>query len=79
VRDSGNLMLLHLDNQLFLDPFAALSARRDKTIASSKATILNHLTAICRGIAKMCVLAVTGTDLRSGPRNQQLSRLAISR
>jgi len=64
VRDSDDLMhWLHLDVQLFLDPFATLSTRRNKTIASSKATILNHLTAMCRGIAKMRALAVTEIDL----------------
>ena len=64
VRDSDNLMhWLHLDVQLFLDPFATLSTRRNKTIASSKATILNHLTAMCRGIAKMRSLAVTDIGL----------------
>nr|QDH87631.1 MAG: hypothetical protein H1Bulk28FD1898_000002 [Mitovirus sp.] len=64
VRESDNLMhWLHLDVQLFLDPFATLSTRRNKTIASSKATILNHLTAMCRGIAKMRALAVTEIDL----------------
>lgn len=64
VRDSDDLMhWLHLDVQLFLDPFATLSTRRNKTIASSKATILNHLTAMCRGIAKMRALAVTDIGL----------------
>jgi hypothetical protein len=64
VRESDNLMhWLHLDVQLFLDPFATLSTRRNKTIASSKATILNHLTAMCRGIAKMRQLAVTDIGL----------------
>jgi len=64
VRESDNLMhWLHLDVQLFLDPFATLSIRRNKTIASSKATILNHLTAMCRGIAKMRSLAVTDIEL----------------
>lgn len=64
VRESDNLMhWLHLDVQLFLDPFATLSTRRNKTIASSKATILNHLSAMCRGIAKMRALAVTDIDL----------------
>lgn len=64
VRDSDDLMQwLHLDVQLFLDPFATLATRRNKTIASSKATILNHLTAMCRGIAKMRALAVTEIDL----------------
>jgi hypothetical protein len=64
VRESDNLMhWLHLDVRLFLDPFATLSTRRNKTIASSKATILNHLTAMCRGIAKMRSLAVTDIGL----------------
>jgi hypothetical protein len=54
---------LHLDVQLFLDPFATLSTRRNKTIASNKATVLNHLTAMTRGIAKMRQLAVTDIDL----------------
>lgn len=64
VRESDDLMQwLHLDVQLFLDPFATLSTRRNKTIAASKATILNHLTAMCRGIAKMRALAVTDISL----------------
>jgi len=64
VRESDNLMQwLHLDVQLFLDPFATLATRRNKTIASSKATILNHLTAMCRGIANMRALAVTDISL----------------
>jgi len=64
VRESDNLMhWLHLDVQLFLDPFATLSTRRNKTIASNKATVLNHLTAMTRGIAKMRQLAVTDIDL----------------
>jgi hypothetical protein len=64
VRESDNLMhWLHLDVQLFLDSFATLSIRRNKTIASSKATILNHLTAMCREIARMRSLAVTDIGL----------------
>jgi len=64
VRESDDLMQwLHLDVQLFLDPFATLSIRRNKTIASSKATILNHLTAMCRGISKMRQLAITDIGL----------------
>jgi hypothetical protein len=64
VRESDDLMQwLHLDVQLFLDPFATLSTRRNKTIAASKATILNHLTAMCRGIGKMRALAVTDISL----------------
>lgn len=64
VRESDDLMQwLHLDVRLFLDPFATLATRRNKTIASNKATILNHLTAMCRGIAKMRALAVTDIGL----------------
>jgi hypothetical protein len=64
VRDSDDLMQwLHLDVQLFLDPFATLSTRKNKTIASSKATILNFLTAMCAGIAKMREVAVTDISL----------------
>jgi hypothetical protein len=64
VRESDDLMQwLHLDVQLFLDPFATLSTRRNKTIASSKATILNHLSAMCAGISKMRSLAITDIDL----------------
>jgi len=64
VRESDDLMQwLHLDVQLFLDPFATLSTRRNKTIASSKATILNHLSAMCAGIGKMRALAVTDIGL----------------
>lgn len=64
VRESDDMMhWLHLDVQLFLDPFATLSVRRNKTIASNKATILNHLTAMCRGIGKMRALAVTEIGL----------------
>jgi hypothetical protein len=64
VRESDDLMQwLHLDVQLFLDPFATLATRRNKTIASNKATILNHLTAMCRGIGKMRALAVTDIGL----------------
>ena len=64
VRESDDLVQwLHLDVQLFLDPFATLSTRRNKTIASSKATILNHLSAMIRGINKMRQLAVTDIGL----------------
>ena len=64
VRESDDLVQwLHLDVQLFLDPFATLSTRRNKTIASSKATILNHLSAMIRGIKKMRQLAVTDIGL----------------
>jgi hypothetical protein len=64
VRESDDLMQwLHLDVQLFLDPFATLSTRKNKTIASSKATILNYLTSMCSGIARMRAIAVTDISL----------------
>jgi len=64
VRESDDLVhWLHLDVQLFLDPFATLSTRRNKTIAASKATILNHLSAMVRGIKKMRELAITDIGL----------------
>lgn len=64
VRESDDLMQwLHLDVQLFLDPFATLSTRKNKTIATSKATILNYLSSMCAGIAKMRALAVTDISL----------------
>jgi hypothetical protein len=64
VRESDDLMQwLHLDVQLFLDPFATLSIRKNKTIATSKATILNYLTSMCAGIEKMRALAVTDISL----------------
>lgn len=54
VRESDDMaQWLHLDVRLFLDPFEAMSARRSKTVAISKATILNHLSAMCRGVVKM--------------------------
>jgi hypothetical protein len=63
VRDSEDMMhWLHLDVRLFLDPFATLSTRRNKTVASTKATILNHFTAMCRGIEKIRSIAVTEID-----------------
>lgn len=54
VRESEDIIQwLGLDVRLFLDPFEAMSVRRSKTVAMSKATILNHLTAMCRGVVKM--------------------------
>lgn len=64
VRESDDLMQwLHLDVQLFLDPFATLSTRKNKTIASTKATILNYLSSMCSGIVKMRELAITDISL----------------
>lgn len=58
VRESDDLaQWLHLDVRLFLDPFEALSTRTSKTAAMSKATILNHLTAMAAGVGKMRALA----------------------
>jgi hypothetical protein len=54
---------LHLDVRLFLDPFAALSTRKSKTNAANKVTIMNHLTAMCRGIEHIRELAVTDISL----------------
>lgn len=66
VRESDDLMQwLHLDVRLFLDPFATLSTRASKTVAMSKATILNYVTAMCRGIGTMRALAVTDIKLES--------------
>nr|QDH91301.1 MAG: RNA-dependent RNA polymerase [Mitovirus sp.] len=64
VRESDTIAhWLHLDVRLFLDPFAAFSVRRSKTVAMTKATILNYLTAMTRGIAAMRSLAVTHIEL----------------
>lgn len=60
VRESDDLMhWLHLDVRLFLSPYEAMSTRRSKTVAMSKATILNHVSAMCRGIARMRNLAIS--------------------
>jgi hypothetical protein len=54
VRESDSMIQwLNLDVRLFLDPFESMSARKSKTVAISKATILNHLTAMCRGVVTM--------------------------
>lgn len=64
VRESDDIsQWLHLDVRLFLDPFAALSTRKSKTNASNKVTILNHLSAMCRGIEYTRELAVTDISL----------------
>jgi hypothetical protein len=60
VRESDDLIQwLNLDVRLFLDPFEAMSARKSKTVAISKATILNHLSAMCSGVVKMRDFAIT--------------------
>nr|DBA07245.1 TPA_asm: RNA-dependent RNA polymerase [Gigaspora rosea mitovirus 1] len=59
VRSSDNMLQwLHLEVRLFLDPFATLSTRASKTMASAKVTILNHLTAMCRGVEMIRGLAL---------------------
>lgn len=64
VRSSDDLSgWLHLDVRLFLDPFQALSTRKSKTNASNKVTIMNHLTAMCRGIEFIRELALTDISL----------------
>jgi hypothetical protein len=64
VRSSDDLSgWLHLDVRLFLDPFQTLSTRKSKTNASNKVTIMNHLTAMCRGIEYIRELALTDISL----------------
>jgi hypothetical protein len=64
VRESDDITgWLHLDVRLFLDPFAALSTRKSKANAANKVTIMNHLTAMCRGIEHIRELAVTDISL----------------
>jgi len=64
VRESDSVaQWLHLEVRLFLDPFAAFSVRKSKTVAMTKATILNYLTAMTRGIAAMRALSVTHIEL----------------
>jgi hypothetical protein len=66
VRESSDIQQwLNLDVRLFLDPFATLSTRASKTVASSKASVLNHLTAMISGIGKMRELAVTDIRLEN--------------
>lgn len=65
VRDSSDVQhWLHLEVRLFLDPFATLSTRTSKTVASSKATVLNHVTAMLRGIDRVRALAVSSISLK---------------
>jgi hypothetical protein len=66
VRESSDIQQwLSLDVRLFLDPFATLSTRASKTMAASKAGILNHLTAMVRGINQMRELSVTDIPLKA--------------
>jgi hypothetical protein len=64
VRDSDDIsQWLHLEVRLFLDPFATLTKRQSKTVASNKATVLNYLTSMCRGIEEARALALNSNDL----------------
>ena len=66
VRDSDvPAKWLHLEVRLVLDPFATISTRQAKVVASNKASVLNHLAAMCRGIDTTRALAVTDIDLES--------------
>jgi hypothetical protein len=66
VRDSSDVQhWLNLEVRLFLDPFAVLSTRTSKTVATTKATVLNHVTAMLRGIDRARSLAVTDISLKS--------------
>lgn len=67
VRESDDMVQwLHLDVRLFLDPFAALSTRKSKTVAMAKATVLNHLTAMLRGIVELRALCISNVVIQ-GP------------
>jgi hypothetical protein len=64
VRDSDDsAKWLHLEVRLVLDPFAVISTRQAKVVASNKATVLNHLSAMCRGIDQVRRVAVTDISL----------------
>lgn len=80
VRESDDIMQwLALDVRLFLDPFEAMSARKSKTVAISKATILNHLAAMCRGVVKMRQFAITVDFPHSTETNEQVGLDSIER
>lgn len=78
VRESDDLVhWLHLEVRLFLDPFAAISTRTSKTVAQSKATILNTLTAMTRSVvqARAVALSIVSkdiTDFRVTPEGQAI-------
>jgi hypothetical protein len=64
VRESDDIsQWLHLDVRLFLDPFAVLSTRKSKTMATAKVTVLNHLSAMIRGIEYIRDVALTDLGL----------------
>jgi hypothetical protein len=91
IRTTGDKRVwLDLDIRLFLDPFAAISARKSKVVATNKVTILNHMTATANAIAHCRELALTdiGADalkpvfatIFSGPKarsNRDRSRRAV--
>lgn len=77
VRESENIAhWLWLDVRLFLDPEEALSARKSKTAAMSKATIMNHLTAMCRGVCKMRAYALGATFPSTVSDDSQIETIA---
>lgn len=60
VRNSEDLQhWLHLSVRLFVDPFRVLSTRTSKTVASTKATVLNNMVAMTREIARIRSIAIT--------------------
>jgi hypothetical protein len=66
VRESDDIsQWLHLDVRLFLDPFAVLSTRKSKTMATAKVTVLNHLSAMIRGIELVRDIAITDIGLNA--------------
>lgn len=66
VRDSDiAARWLSLEVRLVLDPFATISTRKSKVVASNKATVLNHLAAMCRGIERVRAVSLTDIDEKS--------------
>jgi len=55
---------LSIEVRLVLDPYAAISTRQSKVVASNKATVLNHLAAMCRGIEYI-------RDVAKGPISEE--------
>ena len=55
---------LAIEVRLVLDPYAAISTRQSKVVASNKATVLNHLVAMCRGIEYI-------RDIAKGPISEE--------
>lgn len=78
VRESDDLVhWLHLEVRLFLDPFEAMSTRTSKTVAQSKATILNTLTAMTRSVVQaretaLSIVSKDNTDFRVTPEGQAI-------